>query len=100
MKKAVLLILQFFLFLGVFLVGSFLHPFNFHWRVSHPTPETTHYFVADGLLILFALYAVILISQYFAKRLRTAGVATTMALVLALVVGFAAQFGSVTRDIY
>ena len=100
MKKALLVTLQFFLFLGVFLAGSFLHPFHLQWSVTHPTATSTHYFVPDGLLIMLVLYAVILLIEYFTKRLRTGGIMTTMALVLATVVGFMAQFGSVTHDLY
>jgi putative effector of murein hydrolase LrgA (UPF0299 family) len=99
MKKAILLILQFFLFLGVFLVGSFLHPFGFRWSETHITPTTTRYFVPDGLLIMLALYAVILIIQILTKRLR-ASILTTAALLLALAAGLVAKFGSVTHDLY
>jgi hypothetical protein len=99
MKKAILLILQFFLFLGIFLVGSFLHPFRFQWFLTHPTITSTHYFVPDGLLIMLALFAVILIGELLAKRLRAVTL-TTVAVLLALVVGLAARFGSVTHDLY
>jgi hypothetical protein len=99
MKKTILLILQFFLFLGVFLVGSFTHPFALRWSVAQVAPGTTRYFIPDGLLIMLALYVVILLSELLAKRLR-AGILTTMALILALAVGFMAKFGSVTHDLY
>ena len=99
MKKAILLILQFFLFLGVFLVGSFLHPFGLRWSVTQITPTTTRYFVPDGLLIMLALYAVILIIEVVSKRFR-ASILTTVALLLALTVGLVAKFGSVTHDLY
>jgi hypothetical protein len=100
MKKAVLIFLQFILFLLVFLAGSFLHPFGAQWSVTHPTPTSTRYFVPDGLLIMVALYIVILIIEALARRLRTAGILTTIALLLALAVGFLAKFGSVTHDLY
>jgi hypothetical protein len=99
MKKAILLILQFFLFLGVLLVGSFIHPFGLRWSETHITPTTIRYFVPDGLLIMLALYAVILIAEVFSKRLRT-GILTTVALLLALATGILARFGSVTHDLY
>jgi hypothetical protein len=100
MKKAVLIFLQFILFLLVFLAGSFLHPFGAQWSVTHPTPTSTRYFVPDGLLIMVALYIVILIIEALARRLRTAGILTTIALLLALAAGFLAKFGSVTHDLY
>jgi xanthine/uracil permease len=99
MKKAILLTLQFFLFLGVFLVGSFLHPFRLQWSVTHPTTNSTHYFVPDGLIIMLALFAVILIGELLAKRFR-AGTLTTVAVLFALIVGLLAKFGSVTHDLY
>ncbi len=99
MKKAILLILQFFFFLGIFLVGSFLHPLNLRWSETHITPTTIRYFIPDGLIIMLALYAVIVITQALSKRLR-AGIITTAALLLALAVGLLAKFGSVTHDLY
>ncbi len=100
MKTAFLLFLQFFLFLGVFLVGSFLHPINLRWFVTQLSPTSTRYFVPDGLLLMIVLYIVLLISEALAKRLRTAGILTTMAFLLALAVGFTAKFGSVTHDLF
>jgi hypothetical protein len=52
------------------------------------------------LLLTFALYIALLIIEALAKRLGTAGIWTTIALLLALVVGFLAKFGSVTHDLY
>jgi hypothetical protein len=100
MKNAILTFLQFILFLLVFLAGSFLHPFGAQWSVTHPTPTSTRYFVPDGLLLMVALYIVILIIEALAKRIRTAGIWTTVALLLALAAGFLAKFGSVTHDLY
>jgi hypothetical protein len=100
MKKAILLILQFFLFLCVFLVGSLMNPFKLRWDVTKLSPTSTRYFVPDGLLLMIALYILILICQVLAKRLRRAGIWTTAAFLLALAVGFLAKFGSATHDLY
>ncbi len=100
MKKAILLILQFFLFLIVFLVGSFMNPFHLRWNVTQLSPTSTRYFVPDGLLLMIAVYILILICQLLAKRLRRAGIWTTAAFLLALAAGFMARFGSATHDLY
>ena len=100
MKKAILLILQFFLFLCVFLVGSLMNPFHLRWNVTQLSPTSTRYFVPDGLLLMIAVYILILICQVLAKRLSRAGIWTTLAFLLALAAGFAARFGSATHDLY
>ena len=100
MKKISLAFLQFVLFLLIFLAGSFLRPIHLTWSVTHPTPTSTRYFVPDGLLLMLALYITILVIEVITKRIRTAGLWTTAAFLLALVVGLMAKFGSVTQDMF
>ena len=108
MKKALAILGQivlFFLFLTVFFSTIFLgvlhlDPFHAQWFVSHPTPTSIHYFVPTGLIYMTILYLVIFAIEAAAKRLRTAGLWTTVAYILALAVGFASKFGFVTHDLY
>ena len=72
MKKAVLTILQFFLFLIVFGIGSLFPPFHFE-HILIATPGVTRIFVADGLLLMFALYVLIILVEVMRKRLRIRG---------------------------
>jgi hypothetical protein len=97
MKSAFLGILQFVCFLLVFLVASFWNPLHLAWFVSHPSPGSTRFFVPTGLFVMLLLYGAMLLGGAAAKRLRTAGIASTLAFVLALILGFLAKFGFVTR---
>ena len=93
MKIALITFGQFLLFLLVFLVGSFWHPFHLRWLVSHPTPMSTHFFVPDGLLLALAVYVLILLIAVLRRRLAVAAVWTSVALVFAMGLGLYAEFG-------
>jgi hypothetical protein len=99
MKKAIATILQFLLFLLVFCIGSLFPPFHIQ-HVLAATPAATRIFIADGLLLMLGLYVLIILIEALAKRLRTAAPWTTLALVLATVIGFAMKFGFLTRSAY
>ena len=99
MKKVILTILQFFLFLIVFGVGSLFPPFHFE-HVLIATPGLTRIFVADGLLLMFALYVLIVLVEVMRKRLRTAAPWTTLAVILATVLGLMMKFGFLTRSAF
>jgi hypothetical protein len=99
MKKAVLAILQFFLFLVVFGAGSLFPPFHFE-HILIATPGVTRIFVADGLLLMFALYLLILLVEVTRKRVRIAAPWTTLAVVLAAVLGLMMKFGFLTRSAF
>ncbi len=95
----------FFLFLAVFFSGGFLaifhlDPFHARWLLSHPTPSSIRYFIPTGLIYMTIFYLIVFSIEAAAKRLRTAGLWTTIAYILALVIGFAAKFGFVTHDLY
>jgi hypothetical protein len=92
MKKVISTILKFFLFLIVFLVGSLFPPFHFE-HVLIATPGFTRIFVADGILLMFALYVLIILVEIMRKRLRTAAPWTTLAVILAAVLGLMMKFG-------
>jgi hypothetical protein len=99
MKKAVLAILQFFLFLIVFGAGSLFPPFHFE-HVLIATPGVTRIFVADGLLLMFALYLLILLVEVMRKRVRIAAPWTTLAVILAAVLGLMMKFGFKTLSAF
>jgi hypothetical protein len=99
MKKVILTILQFFLFLIVFGVGSLFPPFHFE-HVLIAIPGLTRIFVADGLLLMFALYVLIVLVELMRKRLRTAAPWTTLAVILAAFLGLMMKFGFLTRSAF
>jgi hypothetical protein len=99
MKTAVLTILKFFLFLIVFGLGSLFPPFHFE-HVLIATPGVTRIFVADGLLLMLALYVLIILVEVMRKRLRTAAPWTTLAVILATVLGLMMKFGFLTRSAF
>ena len=99
MKSVVFTILQLILLLIVFLVGSIFPPFHFE-RVLIATPGTTRIFVADGLLLAFVLYILIVILEVARKRLRTAAPWTTLAFLLAVVFGLMMKFGFKTLSAF
>jgi hypothetical protein len=97
MKKSLFTLLQFFLFLIVFAVGSFLHPFNFHWS-NTVTAAGTRYFIADGLLLTLGLLLVIIIAQALRKRLCDT-TWTVIAFILAVALAYAMKLGFITREL-
>jgi hypothetical protein len=99
MKKVVIAILQFILFLILFGAGSLFPPFHIE-HILIATPGTTRIFVADGLLLMLALYILIVVIQVMRKRLRTSTPWTTLALILATVLGLMMKFGFLTRSAF
>jgi hypothetical protein len=99
MKNIVFTILQLILFLVVFFVGSIFPPFHFE-HVLIATPGTTRIFIADGLLLAFVLYILIVIIEVLRKRLRTAAPWTTLAFLLAVVFGLMMKFGFKTLSAF
>jgi hypothetical protein len=97
MKKFLSTVLQFFLFLIVFAIGSFLHPFNLHWG-NTVTAAGERYFVADGLLLTLGLFVVIIIAQAIRKRLCNT-TWTVIAFILAVAAAYAMKLGFITREL-
>jgi hypothetical protein len=97
MKKFLSTLLQFFLFLIVFAVGSFLHPFNLHWGNTFTTAGA-RYFVADGLILALGLFLVIILIQSVRKRLCDT-TWTVIAFVLAVAIAYAMKLGFITREL-
>jgi hypothetical protein len=102
MKKALVVVLQFFLFMALFAVSPVLavfDPLRLQWFVSHPTVTSTRWFSPEGLLLTLALYLLIVLVAALRKRLRGSAPLTTLALVLALLVGLYFKFGWTTHDL-
>ena len=97
MKKFLSALLQFFLFLIVFAVGSFLHPLNLHWG-NAITATGARYFVADGLLMALCLLLAIIIVQAVRKRLCNT-TWTVVAFILAIAIAYAMKLGFITREL-
>jgi len=92
MKKAASFFLQFAVFLIVFCVGSFLPPFHFE-HVIIATPGTTRIFIADGFLLMLALFLIILLAETLRKHIIGSGPWTVAAFILATAAGFWMEFG-------
>jgi hypothetical protein len=99
MKKALATIVQFVAFLAVFGAFSFFPPFHIE-HVLTITTLGTRIFILDGLLLMVALYVLIVITQLLMKRTRSATPWTTLALILAAILGLSMKFGFLTRSIF
>jgi hypothetical protein len=97
MKKVISIVLQFFLFLIIFGAFSFLPPFHIE-HVLGSTTAGTRIFIVDGLLLAFAAYVLIILVELLMKRLRISAPFTTIAFVLAAIVGLLMKFGFLTRS--
>ena len=101
MKKVLAIlgqILLLFLFLALFIGGSFLRAFGKdpfggpRWFVN-ATPLGDAYFNPTGLFLMLILYLLVLAIEAASKRIRTAGLWTTVVFVLALGLGLLSKFG-------
>ena len=91
-KRAFSVTLQTLLLLAVFFAGSVVLPaLNLlpMWRVAL---SPTRFFVLDGLVLLLAAYAALLLIALAARRLPSNWFLSTLALVLALALGLAMKF--------
>src|ERR1700761_4558772 len=98
MKRAIAIIVETILFLFVFLAGSLLAgvPATHlpSWNVGL---RGSRYFVLDGLVFMFVLYLLFLLIGATRHRLRSVVLTSTVAVVLAVVLGLAMKFGFATR---
>lgn len=85
------ILFQFFLFLIAFFVGGLLPVFHVLplWSIT-TGPNTS--VVLDGLYLLFFLYILLVLVAALRRRLATSGLNTTVAFILALVIGLIAKF--------
>ena len=98
MKIVLAIAAQFLLFLILFAVGSFLHPFNLHWATT-AAAGTTRFFIPDGLLLAIGAFLAILIVQVLRKRTCDSPW-TILSFVLAVGAGYALKFGFVTKELF
>ena len=97
-------LILFGLFTAIFFLGSFLgvlhrDPFPMQWFVTHPAPGVVRYFVPTGLILMSGVYCLVFLVEAAARRVRTAGLWTTIVYLLALVVGLVEKFGFATHDL-
>jgi hypothetical protein len=98
MKRAIAIILETILFLFVFLAGSLLAAVpSAHLPAWNVTLSPTRYFALDGIVFMAILYILFLLIGAARHRLRSAVLTSTVAAVLALVLGLAMKFGLATR---
>jgi len=93
MKRILSGILQFILFLLVFAVGSFLPGAHILLPMMSVSAGVGRIFVYDGLLLMFGLYVLILLIAAARRRIHIAWPTSTVALLLALVLGLLMKFG-------
>jgi xanthine/uracil permease len=98
MKKALITFAQFLLFLIVFAVGSFLHPFNLHWATTSLSPGAIRYFIPDGLLLAVGVFLAIIVVQAIRKRMCDT-TWTVIAFLLAIAIGYALKLGFITQEL-
>ena len=90
--KIVLAVLQFLMFLALFFVGSVILP-AFGILPNEVVAIGDHrQFTYDGLVLMLLVYLFILAIEALRRRLRSGGL-TTIAFVLALLIGLWAKFG-------
>jgi hypothetical protein len=102
MKKILVVVLQFLLFVALFAVSpvfAVFDPLRLRWFISHPTVTSTRWFSPEGLLLTFGFYLLILLIAAMRKRFRVSAPLTTLALILALLVGLYFKFGWTTHDL-
>jgi len=97
MKKVMAILLQFFLFLLVFALGSFLAPFHMQ-TVLAPADGRTRLFLWDGVLLMLLAYVLILLLQLVRKRLGRSLGGISLALILAGLAGWLLKLGFISRD--
>jgi hypothetical protein len=95
-KKVLFTILQFVLFFVAFGAGSFFPPFHIE-QVLGSTADGTRVFIWDGVLLMTALFAIVLVIQAIRKRIGTSGPWTALAFVLAGLAGYAMKLGFLTK---
>jgi uncharacterized membrane protein YcfT len=84
------------MFLLVYAIGSLFPPFHVQ-RILISTPTYSRIFILDGILLTLALYIVIVIIETLVKRLCQV-TWTTIAFVLAVLLGYVMKFGFMTHE--
>ncbi|MGP8261088.1 MAG: hypothetical protein ACLQM6_14170 [Acidobacteriaceae bacterium] len=91
------LVLQFFLFFVAFFAGIFLPLFRVPSMITR-WANGTRGFQWDGVVLMLALLALILLIEALCKRFRSAAPWSALAFLLALIAGLVKGFGSMSFD--
>ncbi len=97
MKKALWLVLQTVLLVVANAVGFFLQPFHLTRTLAAGAAQTRT-FTWDGMVLMLVVFVIVVGIEAAAKRLRTAGALSTVALVLATCLALLMKFGFATHD--
>lgn len=92
-KKVLFTLLQFVLFLLAYVAGIILPIFRLIPSHIMKWADGTRGFEWDGILLMLALFALILLIEAARKRLRSAAPWTALALFLAIGAGLAIKLG-------
>ncbi|MBW4038912.1 MAG: hypothetical protein HIU91_08575 [Acidobacteria bacterium] len=92
MKNLLSIMFQLILFVLTFFIGTILAGINVLPTLS-VVISPGRVFVYDGMLLMFGLYAFVVVIGAMRKRLRIGLINTTVAFALALAVGLAMKFG-------
>jgi len=109
-KRIILTIVQFFAFLGLLFLGAYWDLVNMFYEQRqmaggtpisqiHPLmttikfPLTSHILIANGLIFASILFVIILAIQAMRRKLKPWAALTTLAFILAVVLGFAMKLG-------
>jgi len=92
MKRVLFVVLELVAFLAIFFVGSLLPELQVLPMWSVPV-GTAKIFVLDGLVLMLAFYALLLLIAVARRRIALGWQNPTVAVVLALVLGLLAKFG-------
>jgi hypothetical protein len=98
MKRTLSVFAQFLFLLFVDAAGSILyHPFHIQTSLSG-SAIAQRSFVWDGLILMFLVYALILLIAALRKRFGYAVPGSTLALALAVAAGYVLKLGFITHN--
>ena len=97
MTKTILFLLQTLVFLVVMALGSFTRPFHLQSVVTE-TATSGRIFVWDGIVLMLAIGAIVLLAERAARRFRSQGPWTAVAMALAAFLGLALKLGFITKE--
>jgi hypothetical protein len=97
-RNILLCFFQCVLFLVTFALGSFvLHPFHVQTALA-PSATQTRVFIWDGVLMMLLLYGLVLVLELALKAIKRAAPWSTLAVLLAGLLGFLMKFGFLSTD--
>ena len=103
-KRILLTLLQFLVFGALLVVGAFWALVRLLWPpiafipVWHYQISATHDFIANGLIFALAFLVFLLLIQALRKTLKSSGVFTTLAFLVAVALSLIMKLGLLTID--